>query len=103
VAAKVQGEWGQLVLAPFILFAAHTGLRPGELYALRWEDINLTGNTVAVEWQWSQRERRLVRPKYDSTRVVFLPPAAKDALEAVARVRENEVFSAPVSEAGTGA
>jgi integrase len=93
-AAKLQGEWGRLVLAPFILFAAHTGLRPGELYALRWQDINLTGNTVAVEWQWSQTERRLVRPKYDSTRVVYLPPAAKDALDAVARVRD-EVFSAP--------
>jgi len=93
-AAKLQGEWGQLVLTPFILFAAHTGLRPGELYALRWQDVNLTGNTVAVEWQWSQTERRLVRPKYDSTRTVFLPPAAKDALEAVARVRDD-VFSAP--------
>jgi integrase len=93
-AAKVQGEWGRLVLAPFILFAAHTGLRPGELYALRWQDINLTGNTVAVEWQWSQTERRLVRPKYDSTRVVFLPPAAKDAIDAVAPLRD-EVFSAP--------
>lgn len=93
-AAKLQGEWGRLVLTPFILFAAHTGLRPGELYALRWQDINLTGNTVAVEWQWSQTERRLVRPKYDSTRRVFLPPAAKDALDATARVRD-EVFSAP--------
>jgi integrase len=93
-AAKVQGEWGRLVLAPLILFAAHTGLRPGELYALRWQDINLVGNTVAVEWQWSQTERRLVRPKYDSTRVVFLPPAAKDALDTCARVRD-EVFSAP--------
>jgi integrase len=93
-AAKVQGEWGRLVLAPLILFGAHTGLRPGELYALRWENINLVGNTVAVEWQWSQTERRLVRPKYDSTRTVFLPPAAKDALEQTARVRD-EVFSAP--------
>jgi integrase len=54
-AAKLQGEWGRLVLAPFVLLAAHTGLLPGELYALRWEDINLTANTVAVEWQWSQR------------------------------------------------
>jgi integrase len=93
-AAKLQGEWGRVVLAPLIIFAAHTGLRPGELYALRWEDINLTGNTVSVEWQWSQRERTRVRPKYDSTRTVFLPPAAKDALDGCARVRD-EVFSAP--------
>jgi integrase len=93
-AAKVQGDWGRLVLAPFVMFAAHTGLRPGELYALRWQDVNLVGSTVAVEWQWSQTERRLVRPKYDSTRTVFLPPAAAEALEAVARVRD-QVFSAP--------
>ena len=90
----MQGKWGQLVLAPLVMFAAHTGLRPGELYGLRWQDINLVGNTVSVEWQWSQTERRLVRPKYDSTRVVFLPPAAKEALESCARVRD-EVFSAP--------
>lgn len=90
----MQGDWGRVVLAPLILFAAHTGLRPGELYALRWQDINLTGNTVTVEWQWSQAERRRVRPKYDSARTVFLPPAAKDALEGCARVRE-EVFSGP--------
>lgn len=93
-AAAVQGEWGRLVLAPLILFAAHTGLRPGELYALRWGDINLTANTVAVERQWNQAERRFTLPKYDSTRVVFLPPAASDALEGTARVR-REVFSAP--------
>jgi integrase len=93
-AAKIQGEWGRLVLAPFVIFAAHTGLRPGELYALCWDDVNLTGNTVAVEWQWSQTERRVVRPKYESTRTVVLPPAAKDALDQVARVRA-EVFSAP--------
>jgi integrase len=93
-AAKLQGEWGRVVLAPFIMFGAHTGLRPGELYAVRWQDINLVGDTVAVEWQWSQTERRLVRPKYDSTRVVFLPPATKDALNEIARVRD-EVFSAP--------
>jgi integrase len=93
-AAKVQGDWGRVVLAPLIMFGTHTGLRPGELYALRWEDINLQGNTVAVEWQWSQAERRRVRPKYDSTRTVFLPPAAKDALGEAARVRD-EVFSAP--------
>jgi integrase len=61
---------------------------------LRWQDINLVGKTVAVAWQWSQTERRLVRPKYDSTRTVFLPPAAEDALNEVARVRD-EVFSAP--------
>jgi integrase len=47
-----------------------------------------------VAWPWSQTERRLVRPKYDSTRTVFLPPAAAEALEAVARVRD-QVFSAP--------
>jgi integrase len=91
---RIHGDWGRVVLAPLIMLAAHTGLRPGELYALRWADINLIGNTVTVEWQWSQREQRLVRPKYDSTRTVFLPPAAKDALELTARVRD-EVFSAP--------
>jgi integrase len=35
-----------------------------------------------------------VRPKYDSIRTVFLPPDARDALDATARVRV-EVFSAP--------
>lgn len=93
-AAKVQGRWGSLVLAPFIMFAAHTGLRPGELYGLEWGDIDLVGRTVRVERQWSQAERRKTPPKYGSRRTVFLPQAAADALEQTARVRA-EVFSAP--------
>ena len=68
------------------------GAQPVVADALRWENINLVGNTAAVEWQWSQTERRLVRTTQPAR--VFLPPAAKDALEQTARVRD-EVFSAP--------
>jgi integrase len=62
--------------------ASSTGLRPGEVLALRWEDLDLDGATLHVG-------RTLVRigkamyyasPKAGSARSVPLTPAAVDAL-----------------------
>jgi integrase len=37
------------MLAPFLLLAALTGARRGELCGLRWSDVDWTGGTLAVE------------------------------------------------------
>jgi integrase len=62
-------------------FAAYTGTRPGELYALEWGDIDFPANRLHVR-------RRLYRgrldvPKSNTARTVALPPPARDALLAL--------------------
>ena len=61
-----------------IVVAAHTGMRPGELYELRWPDIDLAANRITVS-------RRLYgglvdTPKPGRAKTIALPPPARDAL-----------------------
>ena len=61
-----------------IVVGAYTGMRPGELYELRWTDISLATNRITVS-------RRLYRgkidlPKSNKPKVIALPPPARDAL-----------------------
>ena len=60
------------------MFGAYTGMRPGELYELRWSDIDLASNRIVVS-------RRLYRgqvdtPKSNKPKTIALPPPAKDVL-----------------------
>ena len=61
-----------------LVFAAHTGMRPGELAAVEWEDVDLASHRVHVR-------RRLYRgrldlPKSNEERTIALPPPARDVL-----------------------
>jgi integrase len=61
-----------------LIFGAYTGMRPGELFALEWSDIDFKTNRVYVQ-------RRLYRgkldvPKSNKTRTIALPPPARDVL-----------------------
>jgi integrase len=61
-----------------LTFAAFSGMRPGELMALDWSDINLPALRVTVS-------KRLYRgtidlPKSNKIRVIALTPPARDAL-----------------------
>jgi integrase len=61
-----------------ITFAAYSGLRPGELFALEWGDIDFDAMRVDVK-------RRLYRgqldlPKSNKSRRIALTPPARDAL-----------------------
>ena len=47
--------------------AMYAGLRRGELLALRWEDVDLTGGVIHVERSWDAKEG-LVTPKSRSAR-----------------------------------
>jgi integrase len=61
-----------------------TGLRPGELTALSWDDLDLTAGTATVRKAWKGREehRHLGEPKTASSRrTVGLPPIAIEALQ----------------------
>jgi integrase len=61
-----------------VIFAAYTGMRPGELFELRWSDIDLAANRIHVS-------RRLYRgavdtPKSGRSKTIALPPPARDVL-----------------------
>jgi integrase len=49
--------------AALYLTAAMTGLRQGELLALRWRDIDFAGQRVHVRRSWSQAARTEKAPK----------------------------------------
>jgi len=61
-----------------IIFGAYSGMRPGELFALEWTDIDFKANRIDVQ-------RRLYRgrldiPKSNKARRIALAPPARDAL-----------------------
>jgi len=67
------------------LTAAFTGLRMGELVALRWRDVDFAGNTVRV--RASYYAGQLTTPKSGKVRAV---PMAPDVASALARLGRRE-------------
>jgi integrase len=92
-AVTVHGEYGRLIYAPMILLAAYTGLRPGELHGLRWEDVNLREETLRVERQYSPKANAFTSPKNGLARTVPLLPPAVQALRTIPRTSLREIFS----------
>ena len=72
--------------AAFILTAAYCGLRPGELYALRWPRVDLRNDEIAVAGSYSTRSKETTTPKNNQQRLVVLFPEAKRALLRVPQI-----------------
>ena len=68
--------------------AAMTGLRRGELCALRWRDVDFTGQAIRVRGNYSHGE--IVTPKSGKVRVVPMVPAVATEL---ARLGQRERFT----------
>ena len=75
--------------AAIFLTAAMTGLRRGELIALRWRDIDFTGQAIRVRANFSYGE--LVTPKSGKVRSV---PMVPEVAQALARLGQRELFTA---------
>jgi integrase len=76
-ATDVLGGYG-VQLRHLLIVGAYTGMRPGELFELRWSDIDFKANRITVS-------RRLYRgrvdvPKNGRPKVIALPPPARDAI-----------------------
>jgi integrase len=71
-------------LAGMLVFAAYTGLRPGELYALRHEDLG--ADTLEVRRAADSHTRAVTLPKNGRPRTVVYPAKAREAVEAVPRL-----------------
>jgi integrase len=63
-----------------ILMAAFVGMRPAELYGLRWSDSDFREEEVRVERQYSASTRRFELAKNGQKRTVVLTPPAKEGL-----------------------
>lgn len=86
--------------AAIFLAAATTGLRRGELVALRWRDIDFAGRAIRVRANYSHGE--LVTPKSGKVRTV---PMVDDVAQRFARLGQRERFVAdedPVFAGGGG-
>ncbi len=74
--------------AAWLQVAAFTGLRPGELDALRWSAVDLEGGWLRVIEQFNAGSKTFTTPKNGLQRVVPITPPAREAL--LAAPRESE-------------
>ena len=89
--------------ATLYLAAAYTGLRQGELLALRWRDIDFAGQRVHVRRAWSQAARHEKAPKSGKVRSVPLVTELIGPLDRLSRrahftSEEDLVFCNDVGE-----
>lgn len=97
--ARVHGGPG---FHAFVLTAAYTGMRPGELYALRWPQLNLEPGLVDVVAAYSSKSKETTTPKNGQARRIVVPPPAALALEQLPRGNHTVVFRTPHRRPLTG-
>jgi integrase len=81
-----------LTIRALILMAAFVGMRPAELYGLRWSDIDIRADEVHVERQYSASTRRFELPKNGRTRTSVLTAPAKAGLIAMPRPVDSDAM-----------
>ena len=92
-ARLVHGSYGP-VMAAMIRFASLTGVRPGELWALRFEDM--VGDTLVVRRAMDSKTRTEQLPKNGKPRTIVLPARAREAVESMPRFQGQErIFVGP--------
>lgn len=75
--------------------AVATGMRQGELLALRWEDVDLEAGAVAVRHTLQRRTKDLAEPKTDrARRVLVLGSGAVAGLREHRRLQREEWMAA---------
>lgn len=79
-AIAAHGPFGVQCLGPMIRLAAFTGVRPGELFALRWQDVSVERGLMVVTRQWNHRTQKYTSPKNGRPRDIELIPEATKAL-----------------------
>lgn len=71
---------GGAYFAAWLQVAAYTGMRPGELDALRWPCIDYDTGRILVREQWSPKTQAFTTPKNGQIRKAPLTPPARAAL-----------------------
>jgi integrase len=78
--------------AAWLQVACFTGMRPGELDALRWSAVDFERGRIKVNEQWSAGSRTFTLPKNGLKRVAVMTPHARDALLALPRTSSPFCF-----------
>lgn len=96
---QLRVRWGALA----VHFAAGTGLRVGEQFQLRADDIvEHQGHLVVrVDWQWSTGSTRRARPKTGKRRRVPVPPVTRDGVDLEQMLRDRVREARAEQAAGT--
>ncbi len=91
-----------------VLFCLYTGLRIGELLALRWKDFDLIKGTVTVSntcmdaWQSGRYVKILLPPKTEnSNRLIPIPKQLLPIVKALKRASDCEYFICGKSKYGS--
>lgn len=78
------------LMANMIQFAAYTGVRPGELWALTWDCAN--GDELEVRHSFNSHTKQTTPPKNGQARTIALVKPARDALDATPRLHSTLIF-----------
>lgn len=89
-ARKVHGAYG-VIFGAMIAVAAWTGVRPGELFAVRWGDVDAERGELRIREQFNTRTGKYTPTKNSFPRTVVLPPAAAEALRSVPRQLADDI------------
>jgi integrase len=91
--ARTSHETYGPTMAAIVTFAAYTGVRPGELFAVEWKDLKR--DTVEIR-QSRSKSGELTLPKNNRTREIVFPKRARDAVASMPRMAGQEfVFVSP--------
>jgi len=85
-----------------IIFSAWTGLRPSELIGLKWEQVDLLGETIKIDRAFVLGREKVTKTKAGNRTVDLLSPAL-DAIKkqkSVTFLKGNHVFVDPRSNEG---
>lgn len=89
-------SYGSSVFFP-LLFAYRFGLRRGEAYAVRWEDIDFDNQLLSVKYQMQYSDTRKVwyikAPKYESSRELFIDDDTLELLKKEFQLQQENMKS----------
>lgn len=88
-AREEHGDYG-VVYGAMITVAAYTGMRPAEMYGLRWSDIDWERDELHIRRQYRSRTGEMDLPKSGSKRTIVLLPEAAAAFKLVPRRADSE-------------
>jgi len=88
------GAYGNVVAA-MVSVLAHTGMRPGELAALKWGNLRPQDSRIDVVAQLDSKSKALTTPKNGRSRSVVFPAQAQRAVALMGRLSDTFVFTGP--------